>query len=57
MERLETTTAGRQSDIEAELADIGTGIEVIKKHLTTFEQLHNRSLVRDTRGTVLLCSS
>jgi uncharacterized protein Smg (DUF494 family) len=57
MERLETTATGRQSDIEAELADIGTGIEEIKKHLTTFEQLHNRSLVRDTRNTVLLCSS
>lgn len=57
MERLETTAAGRQSDIEAELADIGTGIEAIKKHLTAFEQLHNRSLVRDTTDTVLLCSS
>jgi hypothetical protein len=54
MERLETMAAGRQSDIEAELADTGTGIEEIKKRLTTFEQLHNRSLVRDI---VLLCSS
>lgn len=52
MERLETTTAGRQSDIEAELADFGTGIVEIKKHLTAFEQLHNSSLVRDTTDTV-----
>ena len=57
MERLETTAAGRQSDIEAELADIGTGIEEIKKRLMAFEQQHNRSLVRDTTDTVFLCSS
>jgi hypothetical protein len=47
MERLETTAAGRQSDTEAELADIGTGIDDIKKQVTAFEEQHNRSLVRD----------
>jgi hypothetical protein len=46
MERLETS-AGRQNDIEVELADIGTGIDDIKKHVTAFEDQHNRNLVRD----------
>ncbi|XP_023704622.1 uncharacterized protein LOC111862963 isoform X3 [Cryptotermes secundus] len=45
MERLEATAAGRQGDIEAELADIETGIDEIKKHVTAFEEQHNRSLV------------
>jgi hypothetical protein len=48
MERLEATATGRQGDIEAELADIETGIDEIKKHVTAFEEQHNRSLVRDT---------
>jgi lantibiotic modifying enzyme len=57
MERLEATAAGRQSDIEAELADIGTGIDEIKKHVTAFEEQHNRSLVRDiTHWSILLCN-
>ncbi|XP_021932424.1 uncharacterized protein LOC110835983 isoform X2 [Zootermopsis nevadensis] len=45
IERLEAT-AGRQNDIEAELADIGTGIDDIKKHVTAFEDQHNRNLVK-----------
>jgi hypothetical protein len=48
MERLEATATGRQGDTEAQLADIETGIDEIKKHVTTFEEQHNRSLVRDT---------
>jgi hypothetical protein len=56
MERLETTATGRQSDTEAELADIGTGIEEIKKHLMAFEQQHNRSLVRHTKYITFLRS-
>ena len=47
MECLETRAVGRQSGTEAELADSGTGIEQIKKHIATFEQLRNRSLERD----------
>ncbi|XP_069674237.1 putative leucine-rich repeat-containing protein DDB_G0290503 isoform X3 [Periplaneta americana] len=45
MERLESTAAGRQSEVESELADIGSGIHEIKKQLTTFETQQNRSLV------------
>ena len=52
MEHLQTTAVGCQSYIEAELADIGTGLVEIKKHLAAFEQLHNSSLVTDTTDTV-----
>ncbi|XP_069674236.1 putative leucine-rich repeat-containing protein DDB_G0290503 isoform X2 [Periplaneta americana] len=47
MERLESTAAGRQSEVESELADIGSGIHEIKKQLTTFETQQNRSLANN----------
>jgi hypothetical protein len=50
MERLEATATGRQGDTEAQLADIETGIDEIKKHVTAFEEQHNRSLVSLATG-------
>jgi hypothetical protein len=35
------------------MADVGTGIEEIRKYLMEFEQQHNSSLVKDTTNTVL----